>query len=87
MPNWTSSAKVSRVGLSELTGSDKHVKEAGLSNAVKEGSEQASGDSAKSMFLELEIVLWDRMIRRGSSRSVRLMSRSNDQAVDFEFQN
>ena len=47
-----------------MPGLDKHVKEAGLSDTVKEGSEQASGDSAESMFLELEIMLWDRMIRR-----------------------
>ena len=32
-----------------MPGSDKHVKGAGLSDAVKKGSEQASGDSAESV--------------------------------------
>ena len=38
-PTPLSFAEHSRVGLSEFTGSDKHVKEAGLSDVVKEGSD------------------------------------------------
>ena len=34
MLNWTSFAEHSRVGLSEQTGSDKHFKEAGLSDPI-----------------------------------------------------
>ena len=52
--NWTSSAEQSRVGLSEKTVSDKHFKEAGLSDPVQYTSDVKCEHYSESMFLGSE---------------------------------
>ena len=68
-----------------MTGSDKHVRKAGLSDAVKEGSDKASDDVPESMSRRIRKILQGRMIRRVVSKR-RSNSRINDQwPLTWEF--
>jgi len=68
-----------------LIGSDKHVRKAELSDAVKEGSDKASDDVPESMSRRNRKSLQGRMIRRVVSKR-RSNSRINDQwPLTWEF--